>query len=138
MPRGKQPSGNDTDGKNKAPRKPYQRNYKRRADFSGWVNVEIPRADKEKVDEFGATTLYADAMKDVIVNGHRISLSYDSEEEVFVATTFMTDADHPCAGLMVSQRSDDIWRALLKLVYAHSEILPEDYSGLAGHGGGAW
>lgn len=138
MPRSKAPSGQDTDGRNRAPRKQGGRNYKPRAEFAGWVNVSIPLGDKGKVDEYNASPEYANDFSDVVSGGHKITVAWDAENECFVATTFMTDVDNPCAGLMVSQRSADIWRALVKLVYCHSQILPVDYSDMAGAGGGDW
>ena len=138
MPRGKAPSGNDTDGRNRPVRKTPRREYRERAEFSGWVNVTIPASDKVKVDEYNATAEYANDFADLVTSGHKVTVAYDADNECFVATTFQTDTASPCAGLMVSQRSNDIWRALVKLVYAHSQLLPTDYSSEAGNGGGDW
>ena len=138
MPRGKTPSGIDTDGRNRPNRKQGRAVYKQRAEFSGWVNLTIPAADKAKVDEYNASAEYAHDFHDLVQGGHKITLAWDSDNECFVATTFMTDPEHACAGLMVSQRSSDLWRALVKLVYGHSQLLPPDYSDLAGNGGNDW
>lgn len=138
MPRGTQRPIDDTDGSNRVPRKAKQGSFRPRAEFAGWINASIPFADKDKVSEFGKTQQYADAFEDVVRGGHKITVSYDDEQGVFVAASFQTDTRQPTAGLMVSQRSDAIWRALLKLIYVHSEILPADYSGLAGGASDAW
>jgi len=138
MPRGKSVSGNDTDGKNRPPRRSAAKQYKPRVDFAGWVNCEIPREKREEVTAWGETSAYGAALADMVAAGHKVTLAYDAEEEVYVATTFQTDAEQPTAGLMTSQRSDDLWRALLKLCYAHAELLPTDYSALAGGGDTRW
>ena len=138
MPRGKAAIEQYLEEKNKRPINPRKKTYKERAEFSGWVNVAIPTADKDKVSAWGQTSAYADAFSDLVQQGLKITIGYDDEEGVFVASTFQTRVDHPCAGIMTSQRSDDIWRALLKLVYSHSEILPPDYSGLLGGREGSW
>lgn len=114
------------------------RQYKPRVDFAGWVNCDIPREKREEVTAWGETAAYGAALSDMVTAGHKITLAYDAQEETYVASTFMTDADAPTAGLMTSQRSDDLWRALLKLCYAHAELLPVDYSALAGGGDTRW
>lgn len=138
MPRGKAPSGMDTDGRNRAKPRSQRRDFKPRAEFAGWVDLNIPASERPKVDEYNASAEYANDLHDLIQAGHKVTLAWDSDNECFVATTFMTDTEHPCAGLMVSQRSDDLWRALVKLTYGHSQILPSDYSELVGGRSGAW
>jgi hypothetical protein len=62
------------------------------------VNCEIPRDKREEVTAWGETAAYGSTLADMVAGGHKITLSYDDEEEVYVATTFQTDAEQPTAG----------------------------------------
>ena len=138
MPRGKAVNGKDTDGSNRSPRRQQRRTQQARVEFAGWVNVSIPNDHREAVTTFGADSRLFDSLSDLLQSGHKVTLSWTADEEVFVAATFMNDDSSPCAGLMVSQRSEDSWRALVKLLYVHAELLPPDYSELVGAQNDRW
>lgn len=127
MPRGR---GEDTDGGGNT-RRPQKRKVvgvQRNADFAGWINVNIPKDHKPLVEEFGASTAFPDALMHVLANHHRITLIWNEKEECFQANSFCMDETSPNGGLMVSARSDDPSRAIVKLMYIHDALLPADYS----------
>jgi hypothetical protein len=127
MPRAR---GNDTDGGGEQPsrRKKRPEGVQRTADFAGWINVNIPKADKPAVDDFGASTQFPDALDALLKTHHRITLVWNLKDECFQANSFCMDEGSPNAGLMVSARSDDPSRAVVKLAYIHDALLPDDYS----------
>lgn len=120
----------DTDGGGKGGHNKKRGNeqVQRNALFAGWINVTIPQSDRLLVDEFGTSTELTDALVSLLNAHHRLTLIWNVKEECFQANSFCMDETSANAGLMVSARSDDPIRALVKLVYIHDHLLPADYS----------
>lgn len=130
MPRGNNRNG-DTDGSNFRPR-PTKDGYKthRSAEFSGWVNATIPDANRPDYEEFETSTRCVEAF-DAIGKMHvRLSCVFDLKDGCFVANAFHMDEATASGGLMVSARSSSALRALTKLAYLITEVMPEDWTEL--------
>lgn len=130
MPRGSNRSG-DTDGSNFRSRQ-TKAGFKtnRAAEFAGWVNASIPDANKDDFHEFETSERCLKAMNEVGSNHIRLSVVFDLQDGVYVASAFHMNEASPSGGLMVSQRSPDALRALMKLVYLITELMPLDWSEL--------
>jgi len=137
MPRGNRNAG-DTDGGDLRARQTKGDTRHREALFHAWVNVSIPKAESDEVDAFGRSPVYQDALEHLLATHHRVNIIYNLKEGCYQVNTFCMDEESPNAGLMVSQRSTDPFRALLKLVYAHAHLLPADYSGAVRGGDEDW
>lgn len=109
----------------------------RSADFVGWINVNIPKADQASVDEFSTSPEFVDALGLLLRSHHRLTLIWNERDECYQANSFCMNEQSPNAGLMISARSTDASRAVVKLVYIHDRLLPEDYS-QSGEEDGSW
>lgn len=138
MPRAKGGYEN-VDGKNRAPRQ-QKAGYKahRSAEFSGWANVTIPDSKRDLFAEFESTTAFPDAVDRITHKNIRLSMVQEAGEDAFMATAFCMDESHPSAGMMVSQRSSSAVRALAKLAFCITELMPDDWTELAGSAHTDW
>lgn len=129
----------DSDGQNRSKNR-NSRNYRptSRPEFAGWVNAAIPASDRDKFEQWAGSTLLLDAAEKQAKAGMSVTLSWSDDEETFVAKAFCQDGDSPNAGLMVSQRSEEGYRALCKLWYVLSEVLPADWTPLVGGTSDRW
>lgn len=138
MPRAKGGYEN-VDGKNRGPRQ-QKAGYKahRSAEFSGWANVNIADADRARFAEFETTTAFPDAVDFIAHKNIRLSMVQEAGEDAFMATAFCMDEAHPSAGMMVSQRSSSALRALAKLAFCITELMPDDWTELSSDGRTDW
>lgn len=129
MPRGNS-RNTDSKGNTRSTSANNRRSSKTTTDalFAGWVNVTIPEATRPEFEAWAQTAAPQDALTALLRALHRVTLNYDPDAEVFVANSFCRDTYSSNAGIMVSQRSEDAFRALAKLLYVHDVLLPEDYS----------
>jgi hypothetical protein len=68
----------------------------------------------------------------------KITLAYNADQDTFLATAFVKDAESINAGMMTSQRSGTPIKALEKLLWAVYYGMGEDWSALQTSGAGDW
>ena len=96
--------------------------------FAGWVNYAIPAAQQGTFEDWAASTAVWPALDDFIASQHRISVSHDHEQEVYVASAMCRNPNSANVGMMTSQRSTSAARAIFKLVYAITELMEDDWA----------
>jgi len=129
----------DTDGDNRPFRgNKVRRTAHRNAEFSGWVNINIPETSRAAFTEFEGSTAFVDALD--IIGKHNIRLFLIQEEgtDGFMASAFKMDETRDDGGLMVSQRSGNSLRALAKLAFCIVELMPDDWTELVTQGRADW
>lgn len=138
MPRGNARNG-DTDGsnfRNRGTKEGFKQH--RAAEFAGWVNASIPDAHRADFEEFETSSRCIDAFNAVGKAHIRVSTIWDIKDQCFVANAFHMDETSPSGGLMVSARSSTALRALMKLLYLITELMPTDWSELLSSAKNEW
>jgi len=87
------------------------------AEFVGWVNMEIADDQRSEFELWAQGTDVWGLLDTYTATGHKFTTSYDDANVAHVASVFCRNETSPNAGLMVSQRSGSVGRALLKLLF---------------------
>lgn len=102
---------------------------KPRAKFMGYVNYSPSEGDKRELREFlqdGQRP--SDDLADILLNGYRLNVSWDSYNSSFSASLYCTDVESPNAGWTLSQRAGNVDAALERVIFVHVHVLHGDWS----------
>lgn len=100
-------------------RKPRQ-NPNQREDvlFAGWADFNFSAEQRGAFEEWVAENNWGTTLDLSLKDDLKITLSYNAEQDTYLATAFVKAHDSPNAGMMTSQRSADALRAVCKLLWA--------------------
>lgn len=106
---------------------------------SGWVGfVDVTLTSKEK-ELFGAWDMQGDdlwvMLVDAMTHGHKVSLSYNRQNETFGASFTGTDPDGSNKGFTLSAFAADWYTAVRVLVFKHAVLLDFDWKNADGREG---
>jgi hypothetical protein len=101
------------------------------AEFAGWVNCSLGTTHKEAYENWLRSAEALTDFQAVVDNFYRLTVGIDVKNDAYVANAFMRSTRSPHAGKMTSQRSADPYTALMKLVFAISHVMPENWQQLS-------
>jgi len=97
--------------------------------WQGFVNVHLPDGAKEKWFRWmSEKTAFYDAFAQMCVDGYKITVKYEVQNDCYSAFATGSTSDHHDAGWGLSERAGDPFTALSRLVYIHAVVLSRDWS----------
>lgn len=97
--------------------------YRKRIEFQGYAVSNLTKEVKAAIKKDKITEKQLiDWMLACAIDGYKVSLSFDHENETYQASLYCQDPNSPNAGLMLSQRHIDAITALKALRTIHSEV----------------
>lgn len=95
-----------------------------KVDFKGFVNYRLSEEDKEnfmawEYDDHDLFLLIAGDNQ----QGYKLTMSFNSENDTFVATYMCNDPESPNAGYCLSAYGNDWYLALKTLTFKHNVVL---------------
>lgn len=96
-----------------------------KADFKGFVNVTLTEAHKSAIKSWDLESgdLF-DWIATIIAAGHKVSFSYNKQNDTVSASIMCVYKGLPNAGLVVNSYAKDVYSALKALCYKVDHVLP--------------
>jgi hypothetical protein len=126
MPRPNASRDMNHDPSNRRPRKP--KSQQEDVLFAGWANFNFSSDQRNDFERWEGENMWSAVLDSAQVGGLKITLSYNAEQDSYLATAFVKSPESINAGLMTSQRSGTSFRALAKLLWAVYYGMGEDWS----------
>lgn len=100
--------------------------------WNGYVNVEIGSSQVDLAEAFiGDEKKAFMALGQAVVDGYKIAVSFDAENENFRATLTCFDRDSPNFGYALGSFGSDWYTAVAACLFKHFEISDEDWTSYA-------
>lgn len=102
---------------------------KQKVKFNGYVNYTPTEQDKHELRELlAAGHDLLDELYDEVADNYKLSIMWDSYHQSFAATLYAMDANCVNAGWTLSQRANDPWSAVSRLLYVHLRVFERDWT----------
>jgi len=99
-------------------------------DFSGFVNHEMTRDEKNQYEQWSMAVDDAsllDYLQELVDNGYKISLKYDGRNKTYQCSLTCSNPNHDDFGLVLTARAPDMFNLLRVAVFKHFVLLRGDW-----------
>lgn len=94
-----------------------------RVAFRGYINYTPTADDKERLLSLVASgSSPLDQLADVLLQGYRCGVTWDSYHQCFTASLYDQDADRPTSGYNLGARANDPYSALTRILFLHVHV----------------
>ena len=99
-------------------------------DWGGWIDIQVTQDMKEQFDIWARERqdLMSSGVADVVGTGLKLTLSYDTGHNTFVASLNGEGNSRVHKRFTLTARSSDWWEAVCLLLYKHGILLKGDWA----------
>lgn len=95
--------------------------------WGGFIDVKLDADDKSAFQTFETSTWQWTYLEDVLADEIKLSLSYDEDNDTYLATLTSVKHAGPNMRCVLTSRADSWERAVMLAIFKHTELLEGDW-----------